>query len=148
MAIKRRVGTLTTGTTGGTGTGTARLSIGLGAVYGKVLAFEFKGDDADVDTNNTLALTDATGRLILKATAFDAGADDSNEKATNQDYSTVGIYRSLIDDEDNLIQGTAGAASTDNVGGVPGRPAKSPIQVDIAAGTDGDVHQVVLWVEV
>ena len=151
MAIKRRVGVLTTGGSGAGGgaTGTASLDISLGAAYGKVFGIEVKGDDANVDVNNTIALTDATGKLILKATALDAGADDSTLKSTNQEFSTVGVYYDLVGDEARALQSTIGAVTTDNVGaGSGGVPAKSPVTVDLAAGTDGDVHQVVLWVEV
>jgi hypothetical protein len=148
MAIKRRYARLTTGTTGGTGTGTAQARIGLGAPYGTVLGFEFKGDDANVDANNTLALTDADGRLVLKATALDAGTDDSTLKRTSQDFSTVGVRGGLVEDEAEVYQGSAGAKTTDNVGAGGGILAKSPITVDIAAGTDGDVQEVALFVEV
>lgn len=148
MAIKRRVAPLlTTGTTGGTGTGTARTTVSLGAPYGRVIAFEFKGDDANVDDNNTLKLTDATGRILLTAIALDAGTDDSTTKQTNQTYSTVGVYRALVDEEDKVV-GQDGVLTTDNVGAGGPLPAASPITIDIAAGTDGDVQQVVLWVEV
>src|SRR5512134_452329 len=100
MAFKKRVAPLlTTGTTGGTGAGTAQTEVGLGAAYGLVLGFEFKGDDADVDTNNTLKLTDADGRVILAATALDAGTDDSVTLLTNQTYSTVGVRRMLTVEE-------------------------------------------------
>lgn len=151
MALKRRTGILTTGGSGAGGgsTGTASRDIGLGAAYGTVVGVEVKGDDADVDVNNTIAITDANGRLILKATAVDAGADDSTLKSTNQDYSTVGVYYSLVEDEARGLQSTIGAVATDNVGAAgKGVPAKSPVTVALASGTDGDVHQVVLWVEV
>jgi len=150
MALKRRVAeTLVTGTTGDGVTTTAQTDVGLGAAFGKIIAIEIKGNDGDVDVNNTFAITDANGRLILKATAVDAGADDSTLLATNQDYSTVGVYYSLIEDEARGLQSTIGAVATDNVGSAgKGVPAKSPVTISLAAGTDGDEHQVVLWVEV
>lgn len=161
MTIKYRYADLLTGTShvgGGAVSGEARVNIGLGAVYGKVLGFEFKGDDADVDTNNTLALTDASGRIIFKATALDGGTDDSTLKNTDQESvigtavsaaSTVGVRFALTEDEDSVYQGSAGALTTDNVGAAgAGIIAKSPVTATIASGTDGDWHRVGLYVEV
>lgn len=156
--LKRRVsGDILTGTTGGSGTGTATIDVGLGAAHGRVVGIEIKGDDANVDVNNTFELVDAHGKLILKATAVDAGADDSTLKSTAQDLkvpstgaaSTVGVYYDLVGDEARALQGSIGAVTTDNVGaGSGGVPATSPVTINLAAGTDGDYHRVVLWVEV
>jgi hypothetical protein len=146
MTIKRRTVRLTTGTDGATGT--ASKTLGLGASYGRVFAFEFKGDDANVDNNNTLAITDADGRIILKATALDAGTDDSTLKKTSQIFSTVGVRGGLVEDEDSVYQGSAGAKTTDNVGAGEGIVARSPLTVAIASGTDGDVQEVSVFVEV
>lgn len=161
MTIKKRYVDLLTGTShvgAGAVSGEARGNIGLGAAYGKVMSFEFKGDDADVDTNNTLELTDADGRIIFKATALDAGTDDSTLKNTEQEAiigetvaaaSTVGVRFGLSEDEDSVYQGSAGALTTDNVGPAGlGIFAKSPVTATIASGTDGDWHRVSLWVEV
>lgn len=150
MSFKRRVGTLTF-PTGGTGS----IEIGLGAAYGRVHAIELKGDDTNVDTNTTYALTDAAGRVILTAIALDAGTDDSSVKDTAQSESigglaasTVGVMRYLSFDEAKSIQ-SSGAVITDNVGGAgSGVFAKSPVTVAMAAGTSGDVIQVALFVEV
>jgi hypothetical protein len=144
MAIKRRRVTLTTGTDGATGTASGTIS--LGAAYGRILRVEFKGDDANVDVNNTLELVDAEGRLCLTAVALDGGTDDSTVKTTNQSYSTVGLGYPLVNDEAKSLM-SSGAIQTDNVGGGP-VIAASPVTVNIAAGTDGDVHQVTLYVEV
>ena len=149
MTIKKRTGTLTTGTTGGSGTGTATLDVGLGAAYAKIFRFEFKGDDANVDANNTIELVDADGRIVLKATALDAGTDDATLKSTEQSYSTVGVAYDLVNDEARALQGSIGAVTTDNVGaGSGGILARSPVTINIAAGTDGDVQRVHLFVEV
>lgn len=144
MAIKRRRVTLTTGTDGPTGTASGDIS--LGAAYARLLRLEFKGDDANVDINNTISLTDAEGRLSLTASAQDGGTDDSTVKATNQSYSTVGVAFALVNDEAKSLM-SDGTVGTDNVGGGP-LIAASPVTVDIAAGTDGDVHQITLYVEV
>ena len=141
MAIKKRTITLTTGA-GGTASG----SLGLGAAYAKLLRAEFKGDDANVDTNNTFALTDADGRIVLTAYAADAGTDDSSAKNTEQSYSTVGLGFNLIYDEAKNLM-SSGAVGTDNVGGTP-IIARSPLTVAIASGTSGDVHRIHVFVEV
>jgi hypothetical protein len=142
--IKRRKVTLTTGVDGATGTAAGLIS--LGAPYAKVLGFEFKGDDANVDTNNTLKLTDADGRIIFAATALDGGTDDGTVKLTSQDFSTVGLRKMLTVAEADVID-QAGDASADTEGVVAPPIAKSPVTVNIAAGTDGDVHEVSLFVE-
>ena len=140
MAIKRR---RTTVTMAGA---TASVELGLGAPYGRPLRFEVKGDDADVDTNATFAITDAEGRLVLTAIALDAGSDDSTVKATNQDFSTVGLAYALVNDEAKSLM-SSGAVGTDNVGGGP-LIAKSPLTIDIAAGTATDVYELTVFVEV
>jgi len=142
MAIKKRTTTLTTGTDGPTGT--ASKEVGLGAAYGRILRVEVKGDDANVDVNNTIAITDADGRIVYAAAAIDAGADDSTAKATEQSYSTVGLafnpaYPAAADLENDATAGTVGSV---------GLIARSPVTVAFAAGTDGDVHRVHLFVEV
>lgn len=159
MAIKYRYADLLTGTShvgGGAVSGEARANIGLGAEYGRIVGFEFKGDDADVDTNNTLALTDAKGRIIFTATALDAGTDDSTLKRTSQEdvigttvsaVSTVGVSFQIVEEEDR-VYGQDGVLTTDNVGAGGPVFAKSPVTATIAAGTDGDWHRVGLWVEV
>lgn len=145
MTIKKRTATLITGTTGGSGTGTATIDLGLGFAYAEVLRVEFKGDDANVDTNNTFAITDAEGRSILDALALDAGTDDSSVKATSQSFSTVGVARSLTSIEAEVVD-RDGDASADTEGLYAPLIAKSPITIDLAAGTDGDVHQVNVFV--
>lgn len=160
MAIKKRYVDVLTGTShvgAGAVSGEARGLIGLGAVYGKVLAFEFKGDDTDVDSNATLELKDADGKLLLTAVALDAGTDDGTVKNTQQNAiigttvsvaSTFGVGFDLVAEEDKVM-GADGVATTDNVGaGSGGRFAKSPVTATIAAGTNGDWHRVTLWVEV
>ena len=159
MAIKYRYQDLLTGTShvgAGAVSGEARADIGLGAAYGRVLAFEFKGDDADVDVNNTLSLTDAKGRVILAAVALDGGDADAANRTNQEDVigttvtavSTFGIAAGLTEEEDR-VYGADGVLTTDNVGaGGGGMLAKSPVTVAIEAGTDGDWHRVGLWVEV
>ncbi len=160
MAIKKRYIDLLTGTShagAGAVSGEARGLIGLGAVYGKVVAFELKGDDTDVDTNNTLELKDAEGRVLLTAVALDAGTDDGTLKNTQQNAiigttvtvaSTFGVGFDLVSEEDRVM-GSDGVATTDNVGaGGTGRFAKSPVTATLVAGTNGDWHRVTLWVEV
>jgi hypothetical protein len=146
MAFKFRKATLTYAAA------TATTTVGLGAAYGRVHAVEIKGDDADVDTNATVELIDADGRVILAAFASDAGDADATNDTGNQTVggltSTFGVMRYLTFDEAKSIQSTA-AVITDNVGGAgSGIFAKSPITVNGAAGTSGDVIQVGLFVEV
>lgn len=131
---------------------TATAEIGLGAAYGRVHALEVKGDDANVDSNTTYALTDADGRVILTAIALDAGDADSANDVANATVgglsSTFGLMRYLSFDEAKSIQ-SSGAVITDNVGGAgSGVFAKSPITVTCAAGGTGDVIRVGLFVEV
>jgi len=158
MTVKKRYADLLTGTShvgGGAVSGEARANIGLGSAYARVLGFEFKGDDADVDTNNTLELTDADGRLLLVATAFDAGGTTSDEYTeqeaaigtTVSAASTVGVFR-IVGYPEALYVDAAGDASADTEGMVAGVFAKSPVTATIAAGTDGDWQRVTLWVEV
>ncbi|MES2156037.1 MAG: hypothetical protein V4510_12965 [bacterium] len=160
MTIKKRYVDVLTGTShvgAGAVSGEARGLIGLGAVYGRVVGFEFKGDDTDVDTNNTLALSDADGRVLLTAVALDGGTDDGTLKNTQQNAiigttvsvaSTFGVGFDLVCEEDRAM-GSDGVATTDNVGaGSGGRFAKSPVTATIVSGTDGDWHRVTLYVEV
>lgn len=144
MAIKSRSITLTTGTDGPTGTATGEL--GLGAAFGRILKVEFKGDDANVDSNNTLAITDKDGRVIFAATALDAGTDDSTSKNTEQGFSTVGVgfYLTAAEAE---VRDRGGDASADTEGLVAPPVARGPVTIDIAAGTDGDVQKVILLVD-
>jgi hypothetical protein len=125
---------------------TGSVDIGLGAPYAELIRVEFKGDSTDVDNNTTFAITDAEGRAMLVATALDAGSDDSTALTTSQDFSTAGLgYNLIFDEAKNLL--TSGAVGTDNVGG--SHPiAKSPVTVDLAAGTSGDVFEITLFVEV
>jgi hypothetical protein len=159
MALKFRYADLLTGTShvgGGAVSGEARANIGLGAVFGKVLAFEFKGDDANVDTDNTLELKDADGRTLLTAIALDAGGTTTDQYTQQETaigttvaaVSTVGVRKDLVYLEADAV-GADGVATTDNVGaGSGGVYAKSPVTVTIVAGTDGDWQRVGLWVEV
>lgn len=151
--VKRVSGDILTGTThvgAGAVSGEARIKIGLGAPVGRIVRVEFKGDDANVDNNNTLALTDGEGRIIFAAAALDAGTDDSTTKATSQTQlvngaaSTVGVafnpaYPAAADLENDATAGTEGEI---------GILARSPITATILSGTDGDYHRVTLFVEV
>lgn len=140
MTIKRRRTTVTMAAA------TGSVELGLGAPYARVLRFEVKGDDGDVDNNTTFAIADAEGRAILTAIALDAGTDDSTPLTTNTDYSTVGLgYNLIFDEAKNLM--SSGAIGTDNVGGAP-PIAKSPVTISLAAGTSGDVFEITLFVEV
>jgi hypothetical protein len=159
MAIKFRYVDLLTGTShvgAGAVSGEARGNIGLGAVYGKVCAVEFKGDDADVDSNATLALADAAGRQLLAATAIDAGATTYDEYTDQESVigttvsavSTVGALFRLDYPEDQFLDSEGDfSADTEGISG-GGVFAKSPVTATIAAGTDGDWHRVGLWVVV
>lgn len=142
MAFKKRTITLTTG-----GAGTASGELGLGAKYGRVFKVEFKGDDADVDTNNTLAITDNSGRKVLAATALDGGTDDSSALMTEQSYSTVGRGFYLGPVESDIVD-QGGDFSANTEGQPYGVLAESPVTVAIASGTEGDVHRIHLFVEV
>jgi hypothetical protein len=151
MTIKKRTGTLVTGTThagAGAVTGEARLEVGLGAAYAKVFKVEFKGDDSGVDANNTLTLTDADGREVLVATALDGGTDDSTALKTEQDYSTVGVGFYLTALETDIRDADAGAAYSATEGLFAPMLARSPVTITIESGTDGDEHRVHLFVEV
>lgn len=159
MAIKKRYVDLLTGTShvgAGAVSGEARGNIGLGAEYGRVLKFEFKGDDADVDTNNTLQLIDANGRQLLAALALDGGTDDSTALNTDQEciigtavttVSTFGVGYYLGPNEVDVID-ESGDASANTEGMTVGVIAKSPVTAVLASGTDGDWHRVALFVEV
>jgi hypothetical protein len=151
MTIKRRRVELTTGTThagAGAVAGEARRELGLGAAFGKIVKVEFKGDAADVDANNTLEILDAEGREILVATALDGGTDDSTALKTSQDFSTVGVGFFLTAIETDIRNGEDGVAYTATEGLFAPPVAKSPVTITIAAGTDTDVHEVTLLVEV
>ena len=142
MAIKRRRGTITTGAAG---TGTLELS--LGAAYAQLIKVEFKGDSTDVDNNTTLQILDAAGRAALVATALDAGADDSTVLTTDQTFSTCGrsIYP-VATETDVYDTGGDPAANTEGPG--PSPIVESPVTINLAAGTSGDVHEVTLFVKV
>lgn len=150
MAIKKRTITLTTGTShagGGAVSGEARGELGLGAKWGKILKVEVKGDDANVDTNNTFAITDNAGRIIFPATALDFGTDDGTVKSTEQGYSTVGLSIFPTATESQVYdQGGDAAANTEGPG--PSLVAETPLLITLAAGTDGDVHRIHVFVEV
>lgn len=159
MALKKRYVDVLVGTShvgAGAVTGEARGFIGLGEKFGKVVGYELKGDDADVNATATLGLTDDEGRIILTAVVTDGGTDDSTLKRTQQDavigttvstVSTVGVARQLVDEEDTVM-GSDGVLTTDNVGASTGKFAKSPVTATILSGTDGDWYRVILWVEV
>lgn len=140
MAIKARRKTITMAAA------TGSVAIGLGAAFARVLRLEVKGDDADVNAATTFAITDADGKLVLKAVAIDGGTDDSVVKDTNDDYSTVGLGYALVNDEAKSLL-SSGAVGTDNVGGGPSI-ARSPVTVALASGTPGDAFQITLIVEV
>lgn len=158
MAIKFRYADVLVGTShvgGGAVSGEARANIGLGAVYGRVLAFEFKGDDANVDSSTDLALVDAEGRAIFTDTALDPG-DTTSDQYTGQEAiigttvavaSTVGVFN-VVGYPETLYVDAAGDASADTEGMVGGVFAKSPVTAVVTNGTDGDWLRVGLWVEV
>lgn len=141
MAFKRRRTTFTMAAA------THSVDIGLGAAVARVHRIEIKGDDADVDTNATFALTDAEGRSLLDALALDAGTDDSSVLATSQTYSTVGVGRNLTAIEAEVVD-RDGDASADTEGLYAPPIAVSPVTLDVAAGTSGDAYEVTLFVEV
>jgi hypothetical protein len=124
---------------------TASKELGLGAPYARPLRIEVKGDDANVDDNTTFALTDDEGRAVLTAVAIDAGDADAGN-TTGNGFSTVGAGYALVNDEARSLL-SSGAVGTDNVGGGP-IIAKSPLTIDVAAGTSGDVFEVTVFVEV
>jgi len=141
MTIRKRTITLTSN-----GSGAASGELGLGCKYGRIFKVEFKGDDADVDTNNTLAITDNAGRAVLAATAFDGGTDDSTAKKTEQSFSTVGVGFYLGPVESDVYD-AGGDASANTEGQAIGVLAESPVTIAIASGTEGDVHRIHLFVE-
>ena len=161
MAVKFKYVDLLTGTSNngaGAVSGEARGRIGLGAQYGRVCALEVKGDDANVDTNASLNIVDAEGRLIITAMTLDAGDttfDDWTAQTpvigtTVTSASTVG-YLIGLEYQGTQRYSTAATpdASADAEGhGVSGVFAKSPLVVTLTAGTDGDWHRVGVWVEV
>lgn len=141
MTIKRRRTTITMAAA------TGSVDVGLGSPYARILKFEVKGDDADVDLNTTFAIVDAEGREILAAVALDAGTDDSVSLHTSQDFSTVGIGNYLTAPEVDVID-AAGDYSADTEGLVVPPIAKSPVTWNLAAGTATDVFELTLFVEV
>lgn len=172
MAIVKVYKDMLTGTThagAGAVAGQARTLIGFGRPRGgvspsgrgsmgcgRILKVEFKGDDADVDVNNTLQLLDSRGRQLLAATAFDGGTDDSTVLNTEQEAvvgttvtaaSTVGVGFYLTPNETDVID-ESGDFLANTEGSVLGGLAYSPVEVRLAAGTDGDWHRVTLFVEV
>ncbi len=158
MTIKKREVVMLTGTShvgAGAVSGEARAYIGLGSKYGLVHGFEFKGDDANVDTNNTVALSDSRGRTIFAATALDGGDTTSDEfteqtraiGATVSAASTVGVYTRLTPLE-TTVYDVNGDPEANTEGPPGGMFAESPVLVTLASGTDGDYHRVILWVEV
>jgi hypothetical protein len=148
MAIKKRTATLVTGTTGAPSTGEADIELGLGAAYARVFKVEVKGDDANVDSNAQFAITDADGREILVATAIDGGTDDSTALKTEQSYSTVGVGFYLTAIETDIKNGEDGVSYSETEGLFAAPLARSPVTINITAGTDGDEHRVHLFVEV
>jgi len=146
MAFRvRKSEVITVGTTGGTGTGTARALVGLGASVAKVLGAEFKGITG-ADTNATFRLRDADGREVLAALALDVTTDDSTVRDTEQVTSTKGLVRFFSTKAAASIT-KASTVGTDVGRAAAGVLAKSPITIDIAAGTDGDTVRVNLLVE-
>lgn len=156
MAVKFRYVDLTTGTShngAGAVSGEARGKIGLGAHYGKVCALEVKGDDANVDTNASLAIVDAKSRKIVAGITLDAG-DTTFDEYTSQTAviggltSTVGYLIRVDYPEDQFYDSEADAAAdTEGISG-GGVFAEGPLTVTLTAGTDGDVHRIGVWVEV
>lgn len=144
MTLKKRKSS--TFTVGAAGTATAQ-SIGLGAVYGKVLGFEFKGDDGNVTTSTTITITDQDGRIVYTG-AHDTGTDDSTAKRTNQTFSTVGVFVRVAPVETEVFDQGGTAFSAAEGAAVDGIVAKSPLSVALSSGVSGDTHQVVVWVEV
>lgn len=146
MTIKARKASLTMAAA------TGSVDIGLGAAYGRVLKFEVKGDDANVDSNNTFEILDADGRIVFTATALDFGSDDSTAKTTAQvnfagSANTVGLGYYLTPIETTVID--AGGDAEANTEGPPdGMFARSPVTCNFAAGTSGDVYEITLLVEV
>jgi hypothetical protein len=131
---------------------TGSVDIGLGAAYGRVIKFEVKGDDANVDSNNTFAILDADGRSVFTATALDFGTDDSTALKTSQvnfagSANTVGLGYYLAPDEAEIYS-QDGTLVTDNQGSAPGVVARSPVTCSFASGTSGDVYEITLFVEV
>lgn len=135
--------------------GEARGRIGLGAPYGRIHKFEFKGDDTDADGTTTLAIHDAKGRLILAAKSFDPGADDSTTLMTDQEVvvgttvstaSTFGVGYMLTAIETEILD-IGGDFAADTEGSVAALCAESPLFVAVTGGTDGDWLRVGVWVE-
>ena len=161
MAIRKVSQDILTGTHhvgAGAVSGEARcfLSFGKEGTPGRVLKLEFKGDDADVDVNNTIQLLDRDGRQLLAALATDGGTDDSTVLNTDQEVvvgktvtavSTFGVGYYLSPNEADIYD-ESGDAQANTEGTVAGVVAVSPVTAVLASGTDGDWHRVTLWVEV
>lgn len=161
MAIKFKYVDLLTGTShvgAGAVSGEARgfINLDTNGGYGMVRAFEIKGDDADVDTNAQLAITDCEGRRVFAATAIDAGATTSDEYTdqlavigtTVGSASTVGASHALGYIETAYVDDNATRdISADTEGVIAGVLCRGPLTVALTAGTDGDWHRVGVWVE-
>lgn len=173
MAIVKVYKDLLTGTThagAGAVTAEARAYIGFGRPargntaaegrgsmgVGEILKVEFKGDDANVNVNTTLTLTDIDGRLILSAPVLSGATDDSTLLVTEQEavigatvtaVSTVGRGVYLAPDP-GVVYDKGGDVSGAGEGKYGGVVAHGPILATILLGTDGDYHRVTLWVRV
>jgi hypothetical protein len=144
MTVKvRKSGTLTCD-----GSGNASGAIGLGAPYGRVIGFEFKGITGS-DATVTLQLVDRDGRIVFAAKSFAPFTDDSTTKLTEQVTSTKGVkvdisgYPAVANNFDQA--GTAGTAAGRSTGGVA---ARSPVTANITTGTSTETLAVNLIVEV
>jgi hypothetical protein len=150
MALRiRKSEIITVGTTGGTGTGTARTTIGLGAAVAKVLGFEFKGITGS-DGSVTLRLRDADGRAVYRATSLAPYTDDSTNRKTEQGTSTKGVLvllQGAVAADIATVSDVANEAATAAGRAAVGILAKGPITVDITTGTDGETCRVNLLVE-
>jgi hypothetical protein len=123
---------------------------------GEILKVEFKGDDANVNANTTLTLTDIDGRLILSAPVLSGATDDATLLVTEQEAvvgTTVttastkgrGVY---LAPDPAVVYDKGGDASSAAEGKFGGMVAHGPILATILLGTDGDWHRVTLWVRV
>lgn len=161
MAIKFKYVDLLVGTShvgAGAVSGEARgyINLDTNGGYGMVRAFEFKGDDANVNATNTIGITDCEGRRVFAATAIDAGATTSDEYTQQQTaigttvsaVSTVGASHALGYIETAYVDDNATRdISADTEGVIAGVMARGPLLVTIASGTDGDWLRVGVWVE-
>lgn len=161
MAIKFKYVDLLTGTShvgAGAVTGEARgfINLDTNGGYGMVRAFEVKGDDANVDANNTLTIKDCEGRTVFASTAIDAGGTTSDEYTPQLAAigtavtvaSTVGISQGLGYIETAYVDDNATRdISADTEGVVAGVLCRGPLTVTLESGTDGDWHRVGVFVE-